>query len=189
MPRKAINYKRTIIYKLCCKNPEITCIYVGHTTDFIRRKREHKKCCNNENDKSYNIYVYQFIRANGGWNNWDMIVIEEFPCETKYQAETRERYWLEELKATLNKCIPTRTMREYRETNREQILEQKKEYYETNKEQILEQKKENYEKNREQLLEQKKEKIVCECGCEISKNHLARHRKSKVHLEYLETIE
>lgn len=174
MPRKAIDYSRTIFYKLCCKNPEITNIYVGHTTDFIRRKQQHKDNCNAVNSKKYNYYVYQFIRENGGWNNFDMIVLEQLSCENKYDAELRERYWLEELKASLNKYIPTRTKQEYHETNREQKKERDKEYR---------------EQNREKISEKKKEKIECECGSNIRKSDLARHRKTKKHLEYLETIE
>ena len=174
MPRKAIDYSRTIVYKLCCKNPEITDIYVGHTTDFIRRKQEHKSCCNNENSKKYNCHVYQFIRDNSGWNNWDMIVLEQLSCENKYDAEQRERYWLEELKASLNKYIPTRTQQEYYETNRKQLLEYKKKYDEANKEKIS---------------ERRKEKVLCECGSNLRKSDLAKHRKTKKHLEYLESIE
>ena len=184
MPRLPIDYSRTIIYKLCCKDPSITDIYVGHTTDVIRRKRQHKYCCNTEN-KKYNFYVYQFIRDNGGWDNFDMIVIEELSCENKYQAEQRERYWLEELKATLNKQVPTRTIQEYREEYREQKQEYNKEYYETNKEQILEQQKEYKEQNKETINEKAKEKIVCECGSNVRKSDLARHRKSQKHLDYL----
>jgi hypothetical protein len=114
-----VNYNDTIIYKLCCKNPEIKDIYVGHTCNHLRRKHEHKKACNNSNRKDYNYHVYKFIRNNGGWNNWHIVMIEEYPCESKLQAEKRERHWIETLNSTLNRQIPTRTDVEYREQNRE----------------------------------------------------------------------
>ena len=38
MPKLPINYDKTHFYKLCCRDPTITDIYVGHTTDFTRRK-------------------------------------------------------------------------------------------------------------------------------------------------------
>ena len=119
MPRKDINYSNTIMYKLCCNDPTITDEYIGHTTDKIRRKREHKNCCNNPNYKKYNYYVYQFIRENGGFDNWSMVVIEEYSCENKNQAVLRERYWIETSQSTLNKNIPTRTNKERYEEHKE----------------------------------------------------------------------
>ena len=60
-----IDYSNTCFYKICCKDLDITDIYVGHTTDFIRRKHKHKYTCKNENDLHYNHYVYKFIREHG----------------------------------------------------------------------------------------------------------------------------
>jgi len=60
MPKKAIDYSNTIIYKLCCKNPDVKEFYIGHTTNLLQRKYQHKTCCNNnsEKNKSYNRKVY-----------------------------------------------------------------------------------------------------------------------------------
>ena len=62
-----VNYSKGIVYKLCCKDVNITDIYIGSTTNFTRRKWGHKTACNNEKDKSYNFKVYQFIRNHGGF--------------------------------------------------------------------------------------------------------------------------
>jgi predicted GIY-YIG superfamily endonuclease len=50
MPRTPIDYSKTIIYKLI-KNEDYdnTHIYIGSTTDFTRRKNEHKKICSKKN--------------------------------------------------------------------------------------------------------------------------------------------
>jgi len=142
MPRKAIDYSNTIIYKLCCNNPNITDVYVGHTTDFTNRKRQHKSNCNNENNKSYNLYVYQFIREHGDWTNWSMIEIEKICCIDANEACKYERRHLELLGATLNMVIPSRTKKEigkiYREENVEKEQIRHKKYREENveKEQI-----------------------------------------------------
>jgi 5-methylcytosine-specific restriction endonuclease McrA len=72
--------------------------------------------------------VYQFIRENGGWNNWSMIEFEKFSCNDGNEARARERYWYEELRATLNMDIPNRTMREWKEDNAEKIKEQQRQY-------------------------------------------------------------
>ena len=101
-----ITYVNTIIYKIVCKNTEITDCYVGHTTNIKSRKAEHKYASISEDCKSYNLKLYQTIRKNGGWDNWDMIEIEPYPCECKREAEIREHYWYFELKATLNTISP-----------------------------------------------------------------------------------
>lgn len=93
MPKKAIDYNRTIIYKLI-RNDNIHNPYicVGSTTDFIKRKSAHKNACCNENNKRYNHKVYQIIRQNGGWENWKMLEIEKFPCNDNREAEARVFY-------------------------------------------------------------------------------------------------
>ena len=54
------------------------------------------------NNKNYNLYVYGFIRANGGWAEWEMIQIEEYDCCSKRELEFREEQIRTELNATLN---------------------------------------------------------------------------------------
>ena len=45
-----------------------------------------------------------------------------------------------------------------------------------------------YYKNREKILEKlSSRKITCECGSVFTSNHLARHLKTKKHLDYLES--
>ena len=43
MPSKAINYDNTHLYKIVCKDLDITDMYIGHTTDFASRKSRHKQ--------------------------------------------------------------------------------------------------------------------------------------------------
>ena len=171
MPRLPTNYSNTIIYKLCCNDPSITDVYVGHTTNFTRRKQEHKSFCNNENGKKYNVYIYTFIRDNGGWNNWSMIEIEKISCIDTNDAKKNERKYIELLGATLNKQLPTRTYKEWCYANKDHLKEQQKEYQEKNKEHLKEQQKEYREKNKEHLKEQKKEYQ------EKTKEHIQEYRK------------
>ena len=188
MPRIAIDYSKTIMYRIVCKDPTITDCYVGSTTNFTKRKSNHKSACTNSKDTYYDYYVYQFIRDHGGWDNFDMLEIEMYRAVDKPDQVRRERYWLETYGATLNKMIPSRTNKEYYEENKEQILEYKKEYYEENREQILEYKKEYYEENRERILEKQTEKITCECGSICNRGSIARHTKSKKHIDLMTCI-
>jgi hypothetical protein len=117
------DYTKGVIYKLCCKDVNISEIYVGSTINFKSRKDKHRQSCNNENNKGYNLSVYQYIRENGGFNNWDMILIESYPSENKRELEKRERYWMEELKASLNCVIPTRERKCEHQRSREFCVE------------------------------------------------------------------
>jgi len=95
-------YIKTIIYKIVCKDITIIDCYVGHTTNNKSRINEHKYACNNPNSKSYHLKLYSTIRNNGGWDNWDLLTIEEYPCDKKEQAHSREQYWIHNLNANLN---------------------------------------------------------------------------------------
>ena len=81
------NYNKSMIYKLCCNDPSIKDVYVGSTTNFTRRKHQHKNSCNNEKDRYHNRYVYRFIRDNGGFENWSMILVEDVCCENNKQLQ------------------------------------------------------------------------------------------------------
>jgi len=162
MPKVDMDYSNTIIYKIVCKDINIKEIYVGHTTNFTKRKYSHKLNCNSINNKKYNIYVYQFIREHNGWDNWDMIEVEKYNAIDKLDASKKERYWIETLQATLNKIIPTRTKQEYYIDNLEKLTEIHKEYREQNKDKMKEYQKEHYKKNKEQkkeYREQNKDKM------------------------------
>ena len=102
MPRKPIDYSNTHFYKNVGKDTNMKSVYVGHTTDFTARKYIHKKQCINPNNKSHNHFVYQTIRANGNWDNWDMVELETRYCESSLEARRIERAYIEQLQADLN---------------------------------------------------------------------------------------
>ena len=116
MAPRNINYNNTCFYKICCKDINIKEIYIGQTTDFTRRKYSHGHACYNDKRPDYNMRVYKFIRDNGGWDNWDMILIENCKCENRLYARRKEREYIEQFDATLNKQIPTQTHKEYNKT-------------------------------------------------------------------------
>lgn len=211
MPRLPKDYQKSLIYKLCCNDITIKDIYVGSTTDFIRRKSSHKSGCNNPNDPHHNSKVYQFIRENNSWDNWSMILVEKYPCENELQLKQRERHWIETLESKLNSNIPTRTLKEYYVENADKIKEREKKYRDNNvdkeKKRCKKYRDNNadkiklyYVKNINKIKEYKrriylenadnlKEKITCECSAIVSKNHIARHRKTKKHLKLMEDLE
>ena len=112
MPR---DYSKTVIYELVCDDLAITHKYVGSTTDIIRRRNKHKSSCNNPKEPQYNTNLYQTIRNNGGWGNWKMKIIEQFPCKNNIEACIRERHFYDLLNPTLNKNKPHITTEEKKE--------------------------------------------------------------------------
>jgi len=151
-----VDYSNGLIYKLCCKDPNITDIYIGSTTNMRNRKNRHKSCCNNPNDQRYNLKVYKFIRENGGWDNWDLILVEYVNCNSKQELLKEERVVIELLKSNLNSHIPTRTMKEWYEEHKEQLQEYSKNYYNEKKTKLIEKQKNYDKKNKEQIKEYKK---------------------------------
>ena len=175
------NYQKTIIYKIVCNDLNITDNYVGHTTNWINRKSNHKYSCNNKDGKKYNQQNYQFIRNNGGWDNWSMIEICKYPCNDKREAEAEERRYYELLNSNLNSNKPFTPKEEY---NSIQSAYQKK-YLEINKEHFAAKRKEKYNNNKEQISENRKVTCYCECGSCIRKDSIQRHCRSKKHQKYL----
>ena len=127
MPKTSIDYSKTKNYKICCKDSSVADFYIGHTTDLVKRRYLHKSKCSNPNIKEYNYYIYEFIRSNGGWNNWDIRVVEECNCKNHNEALQRERYWFEKIKPTLNKQVPSRTDKEYQQEYRQNHTNKNKE--------------------------------------------------------------
>jgi hypothetical protein len=137
MPLKPIDYANTIIYKLVHKEDyENTNIYIGSTTDFFRRRNNHKNCCNSNKKIGYTDKKYVYIRENGGWDEWDMLMVERYPCIDGTEARSREEYWRCLLNSNLN------TKKAF--ITEEQRLEKCKRYYLNNKEKMKGQMKQRY---------------------------------------------
>lgn len=146
------------IYKLICKKEKL--IYIGSTTRTLNsRLSEHKQL------KKSNTCVSKKIIENG---NYEIILLEMFPCMCKRELEQREQEWMNEFD-----CI--NLQKSY--ISKDEIKEYKKEYYEKNKEKLK-----NYrEKNTEKI----NEKFECECGGKYTYKHKSTHFKSMKHIDYI----
>jgi hypothetical protein len=177
MPKYNIDYKKSIIYKIeHLENPEL--LYVGSSTNFIKRKQQHKLNCHNETGFHYNIRVYKMIRDNGGWDQFKIIIIKEYPCNNKIELLIEEDRIMKELKASLNsqsaytssedRILQKKELdKQYRINNIEKLKQYDKEYYkdhekkykeyrEIHKEKHNEYNKQWYENNKEQSKEHSK---------------------------------
>ena len=149
-----MDYKNTVMYHFVCRDPSQVARYVGSTTNFVKRKAQHKCACNKPDQRGYHLNLYQTIRDNGGWNNWEMVPLEEFPCENQIQQHIREQYWIDKLSPVLNTnkaYIEDKVAyrKAYYETNIEACKERMKAYYEANKEELRTYQKANYARKRE----------------------------------------
>lgn len=133
-------------------------------------------------------------------------LIEMVKCSCKEELTAREGYYIRKLDC-VNKIIAGRTQKEYyqdtkerarlwgihyRNHNKEKITHQKKQWYQENKERLLKKMKNRYENNKEMILQKNKQRakqqIKCDCGSLLIRGNLPRHRKSKKHIEYLESL-
>jgi predicted GIY-YIG superfamily endonuclease len=72
MPRTQIGYSKCVIYKIEHIDDD-SLLYVGLTTNFNKRKGQHKSNCKKEISKEHNHKVYRMTRENGGWDMFKMI--------------------------------------------------------------------------------------------------------------------
>ena len=184
------DYINNIIYKICCKDSLINDIYIGHTTNINLRKNGHKSSCINVNNKDYNLPVYKFIRNNFGWENWEIIEVEKFPCENFIEATKRERYWIELLKTSLNSVMPYRTKEELTSNNKEYMEDYNKKYSDINKNKLKETKALKYQENKEIISEnhkkyyqENKEEILSHQKIYYNQNKEQINEKNKIYRE------
>jgi len=154
------------IYKLCSKDENIKDIYIGSTINYMNRLISHRCNCNNENQSKYKYKVYDFIRNNGGFNNWTMKIISHVKVKNKSQLKKLERSAIDLFQPTLNSSIPGRTNKEYYIDNCEKIKEAMRVYRINNKEKL-------YKKN------------ICECGGRYMHDNKSSHFKTKKHINYI----
>ena len=190
MPKLAIDYSKTIMYKFLCNDLTVTDNYVGNTTHWVNRKNIHKQGCTNPNNIAYNRKIYTIMREHGGWNNWQMIEIEKYPCNDSNEATARERYWYDELKSTMNFMKPQLTDDERTNYNVLCRSGQKKEYYIANKAHIDEAHKQYYIANKAHIAERKKSNVfICSCGSTARVNDRKHHLNSASHVIAMNIID
>jgi GIY-YIG catalytic domain len=139
MPRTCKDYTKSVVYRIVQNN--IT-HYIGSTTNFVKRKANHKSDCNNEKKKSFHFPIYKYIRANGGWENgFKMVLIQEYPlCKNSLELEKYELDHCDAYEPDLNArrpCITDEDRKNYSLTyyndNKAVFLKRSKDYYLNNK--------------------------------------------------------
>ncbi len=97
--------------------------YTGSTINLFRRAKAHRKNCYNKKSKKYKFPVYQYIRDNGGINNWDITIIYD---GSDYLQKEKEHI-IDTWDSNLNVMIPLQTEAEKQLINKYKC----KAYYKT----------------------------------------------------------
>ena len=90
-----------VIYSIYCKDDTIPQMYIGRTTRYDLRCRQHERNCNTSELK-----LYRFIRDHGGWSNWGVKILSEVECRNRGDAALEEFYWYIKTGAELNTYRP-----------------------------------------------------------------------------------
>ena len=188
------------IYKICNKNSDK--IYIGSTVKEIEERLiQHKHCYKRylNNKYSYNT-SFEIINDQTCF----VELLAEVYFDDKHELHKKEKIFIQMYSdICVNKNIPTRTikeycqdnkekLKEYREDNKDKTKEYFKEYWQENKEKINEQKKKYYQQNKDKINEKKKhyqqqnkekinEKIYCNiCNKLVGKRYMKNHQKRSI---------
>lgn len=184
------------IYKIIAINGHES--YVGSTFNTIRdRFRKHQITYKRWKEGKYgNCSVFQLFEKYGP-ENCRSILIKEYEVEDRAHLEVYETLWIKKLKSinTREPCgriLKVMSKKKYRQNNSDKIKEQRKAYIAKNKELVRacqksynnrheekfkEYRKQYYSENCERI----KERTHCECGAEIRRTELPRHRRTMKH--------
>jgi len=199
---KTKDYSKGKIYKIVNDDfPDL--VYYGSTIQNIKRRFGQHKDNSCTSKKLFET------------NNVRVELVEDYPCETKRELETREKYYILKFEC-INRFVPAQTKEEKKEyikssskIYRDKDPERHKRYYENNleKEKIRKQiyyenKKEkinlrnkNWRKNNPEKVKElskrsntkrKLNKKICECGSIVG--DMTRHERTIKHKNYLDTL-
>ena len=176
-----MNYKHGKIYSI--RNTVDDDIYIGSTCQRLSQRMV-KHRFNAKQEVCSNYRLYQKMNELGIDKFYIELVIE-YPCENKDQLRAKEGEYIREV-GTLNMLIAGRTTKHYREEHKEKMSKYQKVYRVENKDNLKQQKVEY--RQRDDVIEKRKLKIVCSCGCQIRKEDIRRHERTKKHQEALNNL-
>jgi len=158
------DYQKSKIYRVVCS--ETGKQYIGSTVQPLYKRLHQHKTKNN------------FCSSNSLINP-EIFLIENVCCNSKEELLSIERKFIETMDC-INKRVPNRTKKQHYKDNKEEINKKAKEYHYLNKEKILERKKNFYYDNNYM--------VKCNCGKQITKNALTKHKKTKKHIDRMNLL-
>ena len=178
-------YTNGKIYKIQDLNGDMC--YIGSTTRpmLSERMSGHRSAYKRWKAEKPTTRITVFeIFDTYGVENCRIILLELYPCNTKDELLSREAHFIR-AEQCVNKVIPDRTQKEYKDTHKMESHIQKQKYYIKNKEKIAIHKKQYLSDNLEAINERRKAVIECICGGHYVRSNKSLHYVSKKHLTNL----
>lgn len=169
------------VYKIICVLDH-SILYIGSTFNEIRHRWQqhvsmYKKWLADKSKKKCSIFLF-FDKY--GVENFKMLLIKSYEVTDKDHLHSYEQEWIDK-----ENCVNIKAAFITPENARIKKNTQNKKWCNLNKDEIAKKKKiynanpDNKAKRNDRL----KEKVVCECGMEMNKGSLSKHRKRQVHIK------
>ena len=188
MNKNETDYSQGKIYKIISDLTDR--FYIGSSKQYYlcdrlgKHKYEYKLW--KEGNKKY-ISSFELLEL----EHYKIILIENFPCNSREELQQREQYYIDKYKCDnlVNIQSSYISQEDRKEKNRLRQLnrskdkkqEENKKFRLNNEERVKEINNKSYHKNKDKYHI----KITCECGCEVIKTNLNRHFKSKKHIKLI----
>ena len=180
------DFSKAQLYMVRSNDADDEFIYYGSTcSPLCKRMALHRWDFRNNNGCSS-----RQVFDNYGLENCHIELIKAFPCQSRAELEAEEFSYIR-----ANSCVnkhgrgrDIERKKKYIEEHKDEIAEKAKQYREHHKAEIAEKKKKYREDHKAELAEKRQTKITCECGAIISKSCIAKHRRTKIHKEYLSNM-
>ena len=169
-----LDYKNGKIYQIVCNITGER--YVGSTCksleDRLKTHIDFLDCSSKQIIKRRNYYIE---------------LLENYPCESDNELKRKEGEYQKTMEC-INIYIAGRTRKEWYQDNKEEIRIKKNQYYQDNKEYFRNVDKMYSIKYAEKRKIREGKIVICECGSKSTHHHLARHKRSKKHIDLMNKL-
>ena len=173
-----VNYQNGKIYQIIDLNdPKL--VYIGSTCQKLSaRLATHVQSFKAYKQNKYcNVTVFKVLKE----ENYRIELLEEYKCDNMEQLRAKEGEWIRKTKC-VNKNIAGRTKKQWRNDNKDKLMEYGKQYKNDNKDKVMEYDKQYRKNNKAKIQQYRQKKILCKiCNKDINKAQRLRHEQSKKH--------
>jgi len=175
------DYQNSKIYKII--DLETEKCYIGSTYKTLdeRLKKHLSNYREYLNGKARFVSSFDIIEN----DDYDILLIENYPCTNKKELLIRERYWANKIDC-INKVKNQGLYLELGGKKEYMNKYYNQKYQLEHKEEIQKYKKEYREKNQEKIKKQNSKTFECSCGSICRYNDKARHERSQKHQKFIE---
>ena len=174
--REMNKYENAKIYKIV--DVGYNKCYIGSTCESLSQRMARHRNDYKANQRIKSKITNSFkLFDEYGLDNCKIELVENHPCGNIEELRRREGFYIKEFDC-VNKNIAGRTDKEYKQDNRDHILELRRENYERHREDKINKAKEYYQQNKDYI----QERIECPvCKCLVRRCWVKQHNQSREH--------